>query len=326
MWESFGTGGKIGMVGGIAGAAIGVIVPLIVCLTSPGDFGSKAGGLIFIIIFALVFFGIFFFAFRKVFGPMGKQRKLQKIGIPAEATILEVGETGITVNNIYPVVKLKLEVRPPGGQPYQAELQTIIERLDIPQFQPGTVLAVKYDPKDPSNVALAAAEEPGSADVSSRISSTLSAAGLSPADVSTALAAAGFAPTAPGGIAPAIPGAATGAAAWAASTAESTAESERGRQLEEFLKQADAENAEIRKTGQPASAVIVQAMPLGIFVNGNNPAMTFILEVKPEGQPSFQAQVTGVIGEPSVAKFQPGKTVFVKFDPADHTRVSLDHS
>lgn len=297
MWESMNTGGKIGIVAGIIGGLIGVVAALFGVLSGPGGFGSKIGGLIFLIVFVSIFFGVFFFVFRKVFGPMNRQHKLQKTGSPAEATILEVAETGMTVNRIYPVVKLKLEVRPPAGQPYQAELQTIINRLDIPQFQPGAVLAVRYDPADPSKVALADASEPAAIDVSPTPS------------------AAGFSPAAPGGLAP---GAATAAA--------STSESERGRQMEEFLEQADAENEEIRKTGQPAPAVVVQAMPMNAFVNGENPAMTFILEVKPEGQPSFQAQTTGVIGEASVPKYQPGNTVYVKYDPDDHSRVSLDHS
>jgi hypothetical protein len=30
--------------------------------------------------------------------------------------------------------------------------------------------------------------------------------------------------------------------------------------------------------------------------------------------------------EESVAKYQPGKIIFVKYDPADHKRISLDYS
>ena len=96
--------------------------------------------------------------------------------------------------------------------------------------------------------------------------------------------------------------------------------------MEEFLTKNDAACEEIRKSGTAAPATVVQALPLNVFVNGNNPAMSFILEVKPEGQDSFQAQVTGVIAEASVPKYQPGNTVYVKYDPADHSRVSLDHS
>lgn len=276
MWESLSRGGKIGVVGAALGGAAGVVAAYVAALSGPGDFKSKIGGLIVVSVFVLVFFLIFFFVFRKVFGPVGKQRKLQRTGLPAEATILEVRETGWTVNNIYPVVKLKLEVRPPGAQPYHAELQTLIGRLDIPQVQPGAVVAVVYDPKHPRNVALADA---------------------------AAVAGAGI-----------------------ATDAGVTSQTEQAKRLEEFLRKNDAESQEIRRTGQPAPAVIVQATPLNVFVNGRNPAMTFILDVKPEGRPAFQAQVTGVISEASVPKYRPGNTVYVKYDPADQSRVSLDHS
>lgn len=66
-------------------------------------------------------------------------------GLPAQATILEISDTGTTINND-PVVRMLLEVRTPGGVPFQAEAERLISRLKIPQFQPGAVVQVKYDP------------------------------------------------------------------------------------------------------------------------------------------------------------------------------------
>jgi hypothetical protein len=290
MWNAFNWPGKVGIIGGFIGGAVGIFVPIIAILATPGSTGSKIWGLVFVLIFGTVFIGIFVFAFGKVFGSQARQRELQKTGARAEATITGLKETGLTVNEIYPIVKILLEVRPPGGQPYQAEVQTMVSRLDIPQIQPGTVVAVAYDPADPSNVALTTA-----------------------ADAEAMAGAASFAPSAPGGLAPVAAGA-------------GGAQTEQARAMEEFLKKNDEDNEKVLATGQPAPAIIVQTMPLNVFVNGSNPAMTFILEVKPEGQPSFQTQVTGVIGEASIPKYQAGKTVYVKYDPADHSRISLDHS
>ena len=287
MWGSLSTWGKIGVVGAGLGATAGVVAAFVAALGGPGEFKSKIGGLIFVVVFVLVIFLILFFVFRKVFAPLGKQRKLQRTGLAAEATILEVRETGWTVNNIYPVVKLKLEVRPPGSQPYQAEVQTLIGRLDVPQYQPGTVVAVKYDPRHPSDVALAeAAFMPGI--VSEDTGASLPAA--PPPDAG-----------------PPFP-------------------TQQTQRMEEFLKKNDERSEEIRRDGRPAPAVILQATPLNVFVNGRNPAMTFILDVQPEGQSAFQAQITGVIGEASVPKYRPGKIIYVKYDPADLSRVALDHS
>ncbi len=288
VWQSLSTGGKIGAVGGALGGLAGIVAAYVAALSGPGGLGDKLGGLIFVTVFVLVVLLIIFFVFRKIFGPVGKQRKLQRDGLPAEATILEVRETGWTVNGIYPMIKLKLEVRPPGKPPYPAEIQTLIGRLDIPQFQPGIVVPVKYDPRHPSNVALA------------------EASALTPQDATC------------GSVAP--PPAAPPPDAGAPSPAG------QAQRMEEFLKKNDERSREIRHSGQPAPAVILQATPLNILVNGSNPAMTFILDVQPDGQPAFQAQVTGVIGEESVPRYQPGKIVYVRYDPTDPARVALDHS
>lgn len=84
---------------------------------------------------------------------VSKTRELQKHGVEAEATIVKVWDTGMTVNED-PVVGLLLEVRPSGGDSYQAETKALISRIDVPQFQPGNVVPVVYDPKDPKQVAV----------------------------------------------------------------------------------------------------------------------------------------------------------------------------
>ncbi len=162
-------------------------------------------------------------------------------------------------------------MRPTNGQPYQVEIKELISRLDIPQFQPGAVVPVMYDPKDPDNVSVGTVE---------------------------GLVNAGTIAQDP----------------------------EKVRQAEEFLTKEDQKNQAILASGKPAKANILNAWDMGVFVNGNNPAKTFLLEVHPEGEPTFQAQTTGVIMETSVPKYQPGKEIFVKYDPNDKSRVSIDHS
>ncbi len=154
MWQSLSTAGKIGVVGAGLGATAGMVAAYAAALAGPGGFSSKIGGLVVVSIFLLIVVLVIVFVYRKVFAPVGAQRKLQRTGLPAEASILDIRETGWTVNNIYPVVKLRLEVRPPGGEPYQAEVQTLVGRLDVPQLQPGALVAVRYDPRHPSRVAL----------------------------------------------------------------------------------------------------------------------------------------------------------------------------
>jgi hypothetical protein len=251
--------GQVGVVIGLLGALVGAIAAII---ASP----------VFGIVFTLIMVAVFYIAFKFALGPYAKQRALAKSGKQAEGTILGVEDTGVTVNEIYPLIKVRLEVRPPGGQPYEAETKMLINRMEIPQIQPGLVVPVLYDPDDPDTVTIGVIEGQQAA---------LGAGAEDP---------------------------------------------ERLRMAEEFLTKEDKKNEEIRASGKVAKAKIVSAMPLGINVNGNNPAMTFLLEVRPEGEPAFQAQSTGVVAEASAPKYQPGLEVYVKYDPADHSRVSLDHS
>ena len=97
-------------------------------------------------------------------------------------------------------------------------------------------------------------------------------------------------------------------------------------QLQATLVQQDALNRQIIATGQPAEAKVLQVQPLGIMVNGNNPYAVLNLEVRPAGRAPFVAQTQGVIAAQSLSKFQPGAIVAVRYDPADITRVAVEHS
>jgi hypothetical protein len=81
-------------------------------------------------------------------------KDLQAGGVAAEAEVLSLWDTGITLNHD-PVIGLKVRVRPTNGQPYEATIaKSLISRLDIPRFQPGDVIPVRFDPKNPSRVAI----------------------------------------------------------------------------------------------------------------------------------------------------------------------------
>jgi hypothetical protein len=84
---------------------------------------------------------------------MREAKDLQRVGIPAQAAILSIGETGLTVND-NPVITLQVEVRPADRAAYEATIKRLlVSRLEIPQFQPGRVIPVRFDPRDPSRVS-----------------------------------------------------------------------------------------------------------------------------------------------------------------------------
>jgi hypothetical protein len=85
---------------------------------------------------------------------VAEAKGLQAGGVAADAEVLSLWDTGITLNQD-PVIGLKVQVRPKDGQPYEATIaKSLISRLDIPRFQPGKVIPVRFDPKDPSRVAI----------------------------------------------------------------------------------------------------------------------------------------------------------------------------
>lgn len=81
-------------------------------------------------------------------------RAIQQIGVPARATVLEVWDTGVTVNDD-PVIGLKVRVEREGQAPYEAVIKkSRVSRVHVPQFQPGSRVPVKVDPASPARVAL----------------------------------------------------------------------------------------------------------------------------------------------------------------------------
>jgi hypothetical protein len=84
---------------------------------------------------------------------ISETRELQKMGQPAQGVIKKIWDSGMTLNND-PVVWLQIEVHPEGGESFEAKTKCPISRLDVPQFQPGQTVPVRYDPKDHSRIAL----------------------------------------------------------------------------------------------------------------------------------------------------------------------------
>ena len=77
--------------------------------------------------------------------------RIREQGLAAKATVLEVLDSKITMAK-NPLVKLRLEVKPDDRAPFEATTECFVPRVAIPRA--GDTLAVKFDPDDPSRVAL----------------------------------------------------------------------------------------------------------------------------------------------------------------------------
>ena len=82
-----------------------------------------------------------------------RAREIRRLGLPARARVLQMWDTGMTVNES-PVVGLRLEVHDGGHDPFLAETKALIGRLDLYLVHPGLEVPVKYDPNNHTRVAL----------------------------------------------------------------------------------------------------------------------------------------------------------------------------
>ncbi len=209
--------------------------------------------------------------------------QVMQSGVTATATIINTWDTGMRINE-NPQVGIQLQVQPPNGAPFQAEVRQTVSIVHLGMYQPGATVQVKYDPANPSRVAIVG--------VMAAVPAAVPTMGAMPMGSIAGTPMAGM----------------------------------NAQQSEQMLKQIDAANEALIKTGTQARAKVLQYLPMGIDVNGSNPAVTLQLEVQPANAPRFNAQAQGVISSVSVPKFQPGQLITVRYDPNDLTRVTIEHS
>jgi hypothetical protein len=93
-----------------------------------------------------------FFLYR-FFKGMSQNSGLVKTGIPAPAVILDVQDTGVSMNNSMQA-RLTLQVTPLNRPPFQAVATTFVNRFQVGLLVPGAAVQVKYDPNDITKVAV----------------------------------------------------------------------------------------------------------------------------------------------------------------------------
>ena len=253
-------GAWIGIIGGVIGLLVGVGA----VIATAGSAGT------YITIGVLAFLGgMFYLFYRLFFKGMINTARLQKTGLSGKATILEIKDTGVTINNS-PQVKLTLEVKNSFGQKYTTHCRVLVSRINPNAYLPGMEVPVKIDPKNDMNVVI---------DFNSNNHSTSAILNHPNPEA-----------------------------------------------MKSELEQMQKDNEVILVSGKPARAIIKKITLLGINVNGNNPYVELELEVLPDIMPAFSGKAKGVVAEASLPKYQPGCTVFVKYDLYDNSKVVVDHS
>jgi len=107
-------------------------------------------------IVAFVFFTLLIIAY--FFGPRIlreiREGRIRESGLSAPARVLDVIDTGDR-HNANPVCRVIVEVMPGSGENFRSELRLVLSPVDLTKIGKGSVINVKYDPKDPAHAVLA---------------------------------------------------------------------------------------------------------------------------------------------------------------------------
>jgi len=110
----------------------------------------------------MLFLGIFFIAFPPLFTAVllfrirrGNIREeiLLREGVPVEAVLLSMTETGTTVNNT-PEIEMELSLSLPDGVTRVVRHRCFVSFLDLAGLSPGDRLQVTVDPQDPDRMVV----------------------------------------------------------------------------------------------------------------------------------------------------------------------------
>jgi hypothetical protein len=268
-------GTSIGVLGGLLGMAVAIAAaPL---------FGS---------LFSLFFIVVFGLAFGLPYLRGRKRKQLLVTGRQADGKIIEMWDTGVTMNN-QPQIGMKIQVTPQTGPPFVSEVIMIISRLQTAYYQVGVNCIVRYDPANTKTVAI---ESLGDSLGSQSDSSQFNAQTNYGSDVPSSSNSSPFFP----GKTPA--------------------------QIDVILADIAAESNKILATGIECKGIIKTSTWTNIYVNGENPFNYFEIEVLPDNKPAYEAKCYALISAASQAKYQPGKQIWVKYDQNDTSKISLSHS
>ena len=141
LWQRLGTLNQISL--------LVVFVVVAACLVGIIIVAPLVGAIISVATIGLTAFCFWFF-----FHDEARNNRLRRRGQAVDATILEVTETGVTVQNNYPLAKLRLLVQPVDGEPYEVTTKCLLSRFEIPAYQPGGRITVLVDPKNKTKVAV----------------------------------------------------------------------------------------------------------------------------------------------------------------------------
>jgi hypothetical protein len=113
---------------------------------------ATRGIFVFLLIEFIVLAVIFILVARAMTRAAQHAAQLLHDGLPADATVVSVADTGVTINN-NPRVKLQLHVVPSSGDPFDISVTKLVSRIAIPRA--GETHKIKYNVANPQDFVFA---------------------------------------------------------------------------------------------------------------------------------------------------------------------------
>lgn len=85
------------------------------------------------------------------------------------------------------------------------------------------------------------------------------------------------------------------------------------------------QRSQLLETGVPAEATILGIAPTGNTFN-DQPQVEIRLEVRPADGAAYEAETTMIVNPVYLSEFQPGKTVQVRYDAQDPSKVAIEET
>jgi hypothetical protein len=144
-----------GVIGAWVGYWIGHAVGWSENAVWPWTIGGGTGSILLSIAVSVLFVALAAVALFLV--PQRGVRRTLRTGTPASAVVLGAEETGAVAWNPRGTrrqIRCELEITPPAGPPYRATSTQFVTEAAEKRLRPGTTVAIRYDPAEPTRVAL----------------------------------------------------------------------------------------------------------------------------------------------------------------------------
>jgi|GEM_PF-609910 len=277
-------------------------------------------GIGFTLCISVVVIGVVGFVFYRIYQGRAQANALLQNGVPAPATIVSIQDTGWRINN-QPQALVTLQVTPADRPPFQAQVKDTFSPFDLGSLTPGAPAQVRFDPNNPSKVAIESLGAGMTASINDMMASTAAQNMMAPGMMIPNNMMPGAMPVVPGQFMPkfaAPPPMPAGAPAMTTADGQPL-----NPQLQAAMVTQDQYYMQLQQTGIEAKAVVLASTNMNIRNYTTAWVYDITLDVTSPTGEHFQSKTQAAVVDTSAHKYAVGKMVIVRFDPNNKAQCTL---